>query len=241
MWMTAFQASHSLPTITLASTISGLGQPPLSARRHCQHSCEPNRQTTGGKYRKVRWRVRVTTEGEEKENFFRCPSIDNSHTILGNCRTDSRTIGVRGLFMCETNEEYMDRELFALFYHLMKHVANDLLRHMPSTLLHIYLQVWAIQTAKIYGQIMGNNKKKLFTWKDLTLTIQIAEKCTHTLTVTHIEIFHPSARYHCTVKSATKYFTLCSYKLPVRPGTHYPHVTWAHVMLTRAVGMWEAI
>jgi len=27
----------------------------------------------------------------------------------------------------------------------------------------------------------------------------------------------------------------------LRPGTHYPHVTWAHVMLTRAVGMWEAI
>ena len=27
----------------------------------------------------------------------------------------------------------------------------------------------------------------------------------------------------------------------VRPGTHYPHVTWAHVMLSRAVGMWEAI
>jgi len=25
----------------------------------------------------------------------------------------------------------------------------------------------------------------------------------------------------------------------LRPGTHYPHVTWAHVMLTRAVGMWE--
>jgi len=26
-----------------------------------------------------------------------------------------------------------------------------------------------------------------------------------------------------------------------RPGTHHPHVTWAHVMLTREVGMWEAI
>ena len=27
----------------------------------------------------------------------------------------------------------------------------------------------------------------------------------------------------------------------VRLGAHYPHVTWDHVMLTRAVGMWEAI
>ena len=29
--------------------------------------------------------------------------------------------------------------------------------------------------------------------------------------------------------------------VPLGPGTHYPHVTWAHVMLTRAVGIWEAI
>jgi hypothetical protein len=27
----------------------------------------------------------------------------------------------------------------------------------------------------------------------------------------------------------------------LRPGTHYPYVTWAHVMLTRAVGVWDAI
>jgi len=105
MWMTAFQASRSLPTITLASTISGLGQPPLSDGRHCQHSCEPKRQKTGGKYIKVRWRVRVTTEGEE-ETCFRCLSIDNSHKILGTCRTESRTIGLRGLFMYETNKEF---------------------------------------------------------------------------------------------------------------------------------------
>jgi hypothetical protein len=99
----------------------------------------------------------------------------------------------------------MDTELFALVCHLMKHAANGQLRHMPYTLLHIYLQVWAIQTAKTYVT-------------DLTLTIHIAEKCTRTLTVTHIEIFHLQS----TVKSATKYYTLCPYEPPVTRG-------WTHI------------
>lgn len=60
--------------------------------------------------------MRVTTEGEE-EACFRCLSVD-SHMILGTCRTDSRTIGLLGLFMCETNKD-MDTELFAFVCHLM--------------------------------------------------------------------------------------------------------------------------
>lgn len=57
--------------------------------------------------------------------------------ILGTCRTYSRTIRLRGLFMCEANKEDTDTELFTFVCHVMKPAANDQLRHMPSKLLHI--------------------------------------------------------------------------------------------------------
>jgi len=115
------------------------------------------------------------TEGGEGETCFRCLTID-SHMILGSCRTDSLTIGLRGLFMCETNKEDTDTELFAFVCHLMKPAANicksELFKPQRRT-----VRSWA-------------TTKNLFILTDLTLTIRMAEKCTRTLTVTHIEIFH---------------------------------------------------
>lgn len=56
---------------------------------------------------------------------------------------------------------------------------NNRLRHMPLKQLHIYPQAWAIQTAKTWGQVMGNSNRKLFTLTAFTSAFQMSERCSY--------------------------------------------------------------
>ena len=179
LWMTVLQASHSLPTISSSSKPSGLSRPAKSARRqhvyHCQHSCEQNGHATGSG---GRGGIQTSTLKSEGNDWSRSIGL----LTVASVKTPTWYWGLVIWRNCETRlcAGYGHRNVrFRRSFNYDASKRNNRLRHMPLKQLHIYPQAWAIQTAKTWGQVMGNSNRKLFTLTAFTSAFQMSERCSY--------------------------------------------------------------